>query len=70
MALTEGDKAECKEIARVIVNEVLKYHIASCPYGLALAKSKMLMVGLCIGSGLASGTTVFALVKFLTGAIK
>jgi hypothetical protein len=27
MALTDGDKAECKEIARIIVKEVIVEHI-------------------------------------------
>ena len=63
MALTDGDKAECKEIAREIIQEVLAVHIASCPHGKAIVASKMLLVGICIGSGFASGGVVIALMK-------
>jgi len=55
MALTEGDKAECKEIAREIVKEVLVEHINSCPIGKTLMKNRMLLIGIVIGSTLAGG---------------
>lgn len=67
MALSEGDKNTCKEIAREIVQEVLIWHTASCPHGQSILASKMLLIGMCIGSGLASGGVVFALTKFLLG---
>jgi len=67
MTLSDGDKAECKEIARAIIKEVLIEHIASCPHGRTILASKMLLVGMCIGSGLASGGTVYALVQFISG---
>lgn len=68
MALTDGDKAECKEIAREIIQEVLEIHIESCPHGKTILASKMLLVGMCVGSGLASGGVVFALARMVTGA--
>ena len=68
MALTDGDKAECKEIAREIVREVLKEHIMSCPHGRSLLASKMLLVGLCVGSGLTSGGIVIGLVRLVWGS--
>ena len=67
MSLTDGDKAECKEIAREIIKEVVKEHIASCPHGRTILASKMLLVGICVGSGLASGGVVFALVRLVSG---
>ena len=67
MALNDGDKAECKEIARVIIKEVLTEHIAACPHGKTILASKMLLVGMCVGSGLASGGVVYALVRLVAG---
>lgn len=55
MALTEGDKAECKEIARVIVKEVLVEHVAACPHGLLLMRKKAVFIGICIGVSIGSG---------------
>jgi hypothetical protein len=66
MGLTEGDKNTCKEIAREIVKEVLKEHVKSCPHGKTILASKMLLIGICVGSGVGSGGLVFALMKFLT----
>ncbi len=65
MALTEGDKAECKEIAREIVKEVLIEHIASCPIGFTLVKNRMLLVGIFIGTTLAGGGAGIGIVKLL-----
>ncbi len=67
MALTEGDKAICAEVAREIIEKVLAEHITSCPHGRALVKSKMLLIGLCLGSGVGSGSLVFALAQLLGG---
>lgn len=69
MALTEGDKAECKEIARVIINEVIRYHIASCPHGKTLMASKMFLIGICIGSGLAGGGLALTLARIVFSGI-
>jgi len=65
MSLTDGDKAECKEIARVIVSEVLIQHIGSCPHGRKLLNTTFLLIGVCIGSGIASGTLVFGIAKLI-----
>ena len=64
--LSEGDKAECKEIAREIIKEVLQNHIASCPHGLLLAKNKALLFGLAVGLGLGSGVGGSFIVQVLT----
>ena len=67
MALTDGDKAECKEIARVIIKEVLEQHILACPWGrkLIVGKARFIgvVVGVAIGSGVASGGTIALLLK-------
>ena len=68
MGLSEGEKAECKEIAREIVKEVLVIHIESCPHGKSILASKMLLVGMCVGSGLASGGVVVALFRYFIGS--
>ena len=67
MALSVGEKAECKEIAREIIKEVLVEHIKSCPHGRVILASKMLLIGACVGSGLASGGVVFALSRIIVG---
>jgi len=66
MTLSEGDKAECKEIAREIVKEVLIQHTAACPHGLRMMKEKAFLIGACIGSGLSSGGIVAALMHFFS----
>ena len=66
MSLTDGDKAECKEIAREIVKEVLKEHIGSCPFGQKQIRDRALLVGACLGSGLGGGGLLFAVLKYVT----
>jgi len=65
MALNDGDKAECKEIAREIVKEVLSEHIASCPHGKTILASKMMIVGLFIGCGFTGGSLALGLAKLI-----
>lgn len=65
MALSEGEKNTCKEIAREIIKEVLIEHIQSCPHGKAILASKMLLVGMCIGSGIAGGSAALALARLI-----
>ena len=70
MALNDGDKAECKEIAREIIREVLTQHIAACPHHQAYLVSKARVIGLIFGviltSGISSGTVVAIVMKFMT----
>jgi len=68
MALTAGDKAECKQIAREIIKEVLVEHIAGCPHGKTILASKMFLTGICVGSGFAGGGLALGLAKVLFGA--
>jgi len=63
MALNDGDKAECKEIAREIIKEVLKEHIVMCPHGMLIARGKAFIIGLCIGSGACGGGIALAIAK-------
>lgn len=65
--LNDGDIASCKEIARAIVKEVLIEHIASCPHGRTLLASKMFLIGICIGSGVAGGSAALGLARLIIG---
>ena len=66
MPLSKSDIAECKEIAREIIKEVLKEHIASCPHGKTLLVSKWFMAGCFIGSGAMGGGVSAVIIKLLT----
>ena len=55
MALTDGDKAMCMEIAREIVKESLKEHINSCPHGKMMVRNKMFLIGCTVGISLSGG---------------
>ncbi len=66
MTLTEGDKAICAEIAREIIEKVLLEHIKSCPHGKSLLMNKVLVIGLCIGSGVGGGSIGALFSKLLT----
>lgn len=63
MALTDGDKAECKEIAREIVQEVLVIHVHTCPHGRTMLKMIWVSIGIAVGSGIASGSIVLTIIK-------
>jgi hypothetical protein len=65
MALTDGDKAECKEIAREIVQEVLKDHIRTCPHHAAFEITKAKVIGIMIGVIFASGITSSAMAAII-----
>lgn len=80
MALSEGDKSDVKEQVKLGVLEVMAdeekgipamvrrfitAHQETCPHGKAVAKAKVLMVGVGIGAFIAGGGSVFAVVKFL-----
>jgi len=71
MALDEGDLAQidlrCERIAERIVQCVLDKHVDTCPHGKALLKTKFIMVGIAVGSGLASGGTVIAFARYVFG---
>lgn len=63
MAMTDGEKAEVKEMAREIVKEVLAEHVAACPHGQGLMRMRATAIGIGVGSGLGSSGIVFALLK-------
>jgi len=63
MSLDDGDKAECKEIARIIVEEVLKIHTQVCPHGRTMFRMFWISVGIAVGSGIASGSVIMAIIR-------
>ena len=65
--LNDGDKAECKEIAREIVKEVLIEHTVACPHGIRIGKLWMLLLGASIG-GATGGGGIVAVVMHFVGA--
>ena len=67
MALTDGDRAECKEIAREIIKEVIKEHILMCPHGRSYMKTIAFVIGMTVGSGIAGGGVALGIAKLLTG---
>jgi len=67
MALSEGDKAVCREIAHEIITEVLEQHIVSCPWGGKITKFKWLFVGVLLGSGATGGGAAVVLLKAFLG---
>jgi len=68
MALSAGDLAECKDIAREIIKEVLIEHIKGCPHGMLIQKGKAFLIGACIGSGCAGGGLALAISQILTNS--
>lgn len=69
MTLTNQDRAECREIAREIVKEVLdeynETHIATCPYGRSLLKLTFISIGIALGGGLTSGGIIVGISRLL-----
>lgn len=65
MALDEGDKAIVGEIAGGIIEKVLKVHVDICPHGKALHTSKMVLIGIFIGSGVFSSSLALVLAKVI-----
>ena len=63
MSLSPGEKAECKEIAREIIKEVLSEHIMLCPHGRYIAKLMFISIGIALGSGVTGGGIVLAVMK-------
>ena len=71
MALTEGDKAICGEIAERIIEKVVEQHVKSCPHGQAIVKNKTFVMGCVIGAGVGGGVggggLVLAFIKTFMG---
>lgn len=71
MALSEGDKAVCMEIAREIIKEAIKEHISQCPHGISFNMSKRhiaaFIIGCMLGSGIIAGGTGVAIARFIIG---
>ena len=72
MALTETEREWIKATAREVAfeavkeatSEMIKLHLASCPYGLAMGRVKWLLVGVAATLVLNTGGVV-AVVKLL-----
>ncbi len=65
MTLSNGDKALCAQIAGEIIEKVIKEHIKSCPHGRSILKLTCVSIGIALGSGLASGGAVYAILRTL-----
>jgi len=55
MSLSKGDIAECKEIAREIIKEVMAEHVTTCPHNIRWKMAAAIITGACLGSGIAGG---------------
>jgi len=55
LALTKQDKIEIREIARSLMEEVMKEHIKCCPHHNAYLVDKAKVWGIMIGVALVSG---------------
>lgn len=60
-------QAMIEKIAASVTQQVIETHIQCCPHGQLLLKGRSLLVGLCIGSGVAGGGVVALAAKVLTG---
>ncbi len=62
MALSEGDKAQCRElageVAETIITRVITAHIDSCPHGRMLLSSKCFVIGFGSCCGVVGGAIV------------
>ena len=65
MALNEGDKAICGDIAREIIEKVMGLHIESCPHGIKFGKFWAMCLGACVGSAVGGGGIVAIILKVL-----
>ena len=61
MTLDNGDKAQCMEIAREIIKEVLTEHIKICPHGVKIKNAWMFI----LGAGAAGGYSISELVRHI-----
>ena len=55
MALTEGDKAICGQIAERIIQNVMEQHVKSCPHAVRWKMIAAVFLGAVLGSGLVNG---------------
>lgn len=60
-------QAVIEKIAAKVTQQVIETHIQCCPHGQLLVKSRSMLVGLCIGSGVAGGGVVALASKMLMG---
>ena len=55
MALNEGDKAICSQIAERIIKEVMQQHVKTCPHVIKWKLVAAVFFGAILGSGLVNG---------------
>jgi hypothetical protein len=55
--MTEGDKAICAEMTRMIITDVMEDHIKNCPHHRAFLISKARVIGILVGVVAASSIT-------------
>lgn len=75
MALSEPDRAYIREVAvnsatavsKQIIEDLIKWHINSCPHGKTILATKWCFLGACIGSGIGGGGMVAVLIKIFSG---
>ena len=75
MALSEQDREYIREVAvnsagvisKQVIEDVLKWHIDSCPHGKSILASKWGFLGACVGSGIGGGGMVAVLIKIFSG---
>jgi hypothetical protein len=66
MALTDGDKAICAQLAGEIIEKVIAGHIKSCPHGIKLQVSRAYLVGIILGSSIVGGGVGATILKIFT----
>ena len=69
MGLSNGDKAICAKIAGEVIEKAMKEHLKTCPVKVDLKIKTAHFVGIifgCVlGSGVGSGSVVYAIIKVL-----
>jgi hypothetical protein len=60
-------QAVIEQIATRVTQQVIETHIQCCPHGQMLSKGRSMLIGLCIGSGVAGGGVVALVSKMLMG---
>ncbi len=74
MALSEQDREYIREVAinsagevsKQVIEDVLKWHIESCPHGKSILASKWGLLGLCVGSGVSGAGCFAAILKLFS----
>ena len=72
MPLTENDLVRIREVVQLAIQDekhgvppMMVKHEATCPHGQKIAKTKWMLVGICIGAFIAGGGSAFAIARVL-----